>query len=87
MKCPRGECHVGAIANRLIEEKDWIIESFKFEGKIELWNELTKHREVPHIGYVVVFKYCTKCGVEIREGQYPYSLGGKIKHLRAGTPI
>lgn len=83
MKCRLGECHVGSIANRPIEERDWVIESFKFEGKIELAEKL----RLPNAGHLTVFKYCPKCGVEIHESRYLYTLGGKAKYLRVGKPI
>jgi hypothetical protein len=48
--------------------RDWAVELLKFEGKIELWNEVTKRHAVPHIGYIQWYKFCPACGSPVDTG-------------------
>lgn len=64
--CPAGECIAGEIGGaNPVMVKDWRDAVLKFEGKIELWNELTKRHAIPHIGYIDRFNFCTQCGKKI----------------------
>lgn len=70
--CPAGQCVAGHIGSKEIRVQDWAVELLKFEGKVELWNEVTKHHAVPHMGYVKPYKFCILCGTQIDTG---YTLG------------
>lgn len=63
--CRPGKCIAGAIGDKEITVKDWATENLRFQGKIELWNELTKRFAIPHIGFAQQFHHCHKCGCEI----------------------
>jgi hypothetical protein len=60
--CAPGACLAGAIGAEQVQEKDWCNAVLRFEGKIELWNELTKRHAIPHIGFISPFKFCPACG-------------------------
>ncbi len=60
--CAPGSCTAGAIGSKQVKVKDWHDAVQRFEGKIELWNELTKRHAIPHIGFVQPFKFCPDCG-------------------------
>lgn len=60
--CARGTCLAGVIGTASVPEKDWYLAAQRFEGKIELWNELTKRHAIPHIGFIQPFKFCPVCG-------------------------
>ena len=63
--CAAGECHAGVIGSEQVRERDWHQSVQRFEGKIELWNQLTKRHAIPHIGFIQPFKFCTECGKAI----------------------
>lgn len=64
-KCLPGECIAGSIGESEIKVRDWATEHLRFQGKIDLWNELTKHFAIPHIGFAQAFRHCHQCGHEI----------------------
>lgn len=63
--CAPGQCWAGVVGTTRVQEKHWHDAVQRFEGKIELWNELTKRHAIPHIGFVQRFNYCTECGKAI----------------------
>lgn len=63
--CAPGSCIAGAIGAEQVKAKEWHGAVQRFEGKIELWNELTKRHAIPYIGYVNPFKFCPACGTSV----------------------
>jgi hypothetical protein len=63
--CPAGTCRAGTIGNKEVIASEWAVESLKFDGMIELWNETTKCHAIPHIGDVHLYKFCPDCGSSI----------------------
>jgi len=63
--CANAGCVAGVIGQKSIRTPQWYVEVSRFEGKIDLWNELTKHNAIPHIGFIQPFKFCPDCGAPI----------------------
>lgn len=63
--CAPGACIAGALGAEQVKAKDWHGAVQRFEGKIELWNEVTKRHAIAHIGYVHPFKFCPACGQSV----------------------
>ncbi|WP_455233475.1 hypothetical protein [Geopseudomonas aromaticivorans] len=60
--CPPGACIAGTIGGELVSVSEWPAALLRFEGKIELWSELTKRHAIPHIGYIEPSQFCCNCG-------------------------
>lgn len=93
--CAIGDCIAGIIANKFVPIKEWDKEVTRFEGKIELWNDLTQYRQIPHIGYVSKGNFCTVCGsalpksfpeLDTVEGDLLPAIGSKVEvHLASSN--
>lgn len=66
-QCAPGECLAGYMGfpKDTVKIKSWADEYLRFQGKIELWNELTKRHAIPHIGTTEKFEFCPVCGHKI----------------------
>jgi hypothetical protein len=69
--CPEGECIAGRIGSKTVKVCDWRLEVLKFNAKIELWDELTKHFAIPHMGWVSKAAFCGNCGSPVDPGFTP----------------
>lgn len=87
VQCAPGCCVAGHVGAEDVQIQHWHRKVAEFEGKIELWNELTKRWAIPHIGFIQPYKFCVSCGQPVNHAKHsPASLiGDLVETLRSAS--